>query len=217
MVEHPTHPDTEKLNGFVEGILDEAARSAVESHLVTCSVCSDEVADLESLFLAFESLPELAPSSGFAERVMAQVRVRRPAFAWAAGVWAWFDRMAPSTTRGWALAAAMLALPLVGASLFAAWLLSQPAVTPQSLWMVTSGLASNALGSGWQAFINQITTSATAVYVMEIFEVVRSIGRGEIGLAAIMFATATAASIYVLYQNLFRTGTRRLNNASYVF
>lgn len=217
MAEERIHPGTEELNSFVEGDLHEAGRSAVEAHLVTCTACSEEVADLRSLFVAFESLPNLAPSSGFADRVMARVRVRRPAFAWAAGLWAWVDRITPSTTRGWAVAAAMLALPLLGASLFTAWLLSQPAVTPQSLWMVTSGLASDALGSGWQAFINQVTTSATAIYVVELFEAARSVGRGGIGLAAIMFITATAGSIYVLYQNLFRTGTRRIDNASYVF
>ena len=217
MHESMTHPDTERLHGFVEDSLDDAARSTVDAHLLACSRCSEEVAELRSLFMAFESLPELAPSAGFADRVMTHVRVRRPAFAWATDLWAWLDRITPTTTRGWALAAALLALPVVGGSLLIGWLLSQPGVTPQSLWVVGSGLTSEALGSSWQAVLNQVTTSTIAVYAAQLFELLGSIGRGEIGLAVVMFATATAASIYVLYQNLFRTGTRRMNNASYVF
>jgi hypothetical protein len=45
-----------------------------------------------------------------------------------------------------------------------------------------------------------------------------SLGRGELGLAAVMFgATMTAASVYVLYENLFRPRTRRAEHASFVF
>jgi hypothetical protein len=48
-------------------------------------------------------------------------------------------------------------------------------------------------------------------------EFMGSVGSGEIGLALVMFAALTAGSIYILYQNLFRTRQqRRIVHASFV-
>src|SRR5690554_6884491 len=112
------HPSQERLHGSIEGSLGPGEAGAVERRLGACAPCRSQVEELQALFAAFSTLPVLAPSVGFADRVMAGVRVRRPAFALAearATEWAraWgrsLERLAPATTRGWAAAAAVLAL-----------------------------------------------------------------------------------------------------------
>jgi anti-sigma factor RsiW len=209
-----SHPNAERLHGYVEESLDQAARRSVASHVAACERCRTEVAEIRSLFEALGRLPTFAPSVGFANRVMAQVRVRRPAVV---AVNDWLERMAPQTTRGWAAAAAMFALPVLGATVLLAWLLTQPGVSAQGLWTLTLGLAGDGLSSGWQWVVARMTDSVLAVWGAQVAELAGSVGRGEIGLAAVLFVTLTAGSIYVLYQNLFATKAQRVEHASYLF
>jgi anti-sigma factor RsiW len=212
------HPSTERLQAFVEESLPGAEHAVVDSHLTHCSTCEAEVADLRALFTALSGLPRLEPSAGFAERVMADVHVRQPAWAtaWAATT-AWVDRVAPQTTKGWAAAAAVFALPVIGATVAVAWLLAQPGVSAQGLWTLTAVLTENAVAGAGQWVWAQLSTSALAVWAAQAFELLGSVGRGQLGLAVAAFATMTAGSIYILYQNLFRTQQqRRIEHASYV-
>jgi anti-sigma factor RsiW len=209
-----SHPSPERLHDLVEGSLDGAELRAVDSHLTGCPECREEVAELRSLFGALSGLTRFEPSVGFADRVMAGVRVRRPAFA---GASAWVERVTPQTTRGWAAAAAVLALPVIGATVLVSWLMAQPGVTLQGLWTLTGRLAGEALSSGWQWAWARFAGTTLAGWLAQGLEVAGSVGRGEVGLAVVLFATLTAGSIYVLYQNLFRPEARRSEHASYVF
>lgn len=225
MSDRLNHLSEERLHGYVEEGLDAAERAVVDRHLSACTRCRGEVGELRSLFLAFQELPTLAPSAAFADQVMEKVRVRRPAMAWVsewAGEWAsggarWVERLVPQTTRGWAAVTGLFALPAVTVTVLLWWLLSQPGVTPQSLWLIASSVTGDAVATGWQWAVTQIAGSGAAAYALQLVELIGSVGRGEIGLAVVMFATATAASVYVLYQNLFRTNARRTEHASYVF
>lgn len=208
------HPGTERLQAFVEDSLDESRHAAVESHVSVCTECRAEVEELRSLFTVLSDLPSFAPSAGFADLVMAKVRVRQPAFA---GAGAWVERVVPHTTRGWAAAAALLALPVLGTTLLVTWLMSQPGVTPQGLWTLASGFTVDALSSGWQWAWARFAGTTLAAWLGEAAGLAQTVGRGEIGLAAVMFAMLTAGSTYVLYQNLFRPDERRTQHATYVF
>ena len=214
MSQNRNHPTADRLHAFVEESLDEARRSAVESHLSVCDACRTEVAELEAVFGALAGLEQFAPSPGFADRVMTRVRVPSRAFADAE---AWVRRLVPQSTRGWAVAAALLALPVVGATLLTAWIMSQPGVTPQGLWTMGTALAAEGLASGWQWTWTRLAGTNLVAWLERANELLATVGRGEIGLAAVMFATLTAGSIYVLYQNLFRTEARRTEHATYVF
>lgn len=214
MSEIQDHPTTERLQGLVEESLDAAVRASVESHVAGCPRCRTEVVELQSLFAALRDLPVLAPSAGFADRVMAKVRVRRPALDVAG---AWLERIAPQTTRGWAAAAAVLAMPVLGATVLIAWLMSQPGVSAQGLWTLGVGLAGDAASMSWQWAWARLAGSTLAVWASQLTELLGSVGRGELGLAAVLFMTLTLGSIYVLYQNLFRTKAQRVEHASYVF
>ena len=220
MSERLNHPTTERLQAFVEETLDGAERAVVESHLTTCGECHTEVDELRLLFQALGSLPELDPAPGFADRVMRHVRVPRPASAWAgatAAVEGWLERIAPKSTRGWAAASAVFALPVIGATVLMAWLLSQPGVSAQGLWTFLAALAGDAATGTGQWVWAQLSSSVLAVWATRAAEYLGTVGRGEMGLAVVMFTTLTAGSIYVLYQNLFRTRQpRRIEHASYV-
>lgn len=218
MSERLSHPTATRLQAFLEESLESAERAVVESHLTRCDRCQTEVAELRSLFAALGGLPMLEPTPGFADRVMERVEVRRPvAVTVAAWTEEWLERITPQSTPGWAAAAAVLALPVIGATVLVAWLLSQPGVSAQGLWMIGTALVGEAAASSGQWVWTQLVDSTLALWAVELADFVGSVGRGQIGLAVVMFATLTAGSIYVLYQNLFRTQQpRRVEHASYV-
>lgn len=214
------HPTTERLQAFVEESLDRTQRDAVAAHISVCGQCGGEVEELRSLFGALSSLGTFTPPAGFADAVMARVRIRRPSFAGAsalADVGAWVDRVVPKTTRGWAAAAALLALPVLAATLLVTWLMAQPGVTPQGLWTLGSELAGDAVVNGWRWAWTHFAGTTLAAWITQGAQLAQNVGREEIGLAAVAFATLTAGSSYVLYQNLFRTEARRTEHATYVF
>ncbi|MFP4622611.1 MAG: anti-sigma factor family protein [Gemmatimonadota bacterium] len=208
------HPSTERLQAYAEESLDGAERAAVRAHVVECAECGAEVAELRSLFEALSGLTAFAPSAGFADRVMTEVRVRKPAFA---GITAWTERLVPQTTRAWAAAAAVLALPVVGASLLVGWVMSQPGVTAQGLWTLANDALGQVLSTSWHWALARFAGTSIATWLTQALELVGSLGHRDIGLAAVTFALVTVGSIYVLYQNLFRTQARRTEHASYVF
>jgi multisubunit Na+/H+ antiporter MnhB subunit len=208
------HPSEDRLEAYIEETLDGAARSVLESHLATCARCRTEVIELRSLFEALSSLPQLSPSVGFADRVMKDVRVRRPVLA---RLNDWVERLTPHTDRGWAVATAALAMPVLASAALVWWVLSQPGVSAQGLALVATSLASDALATGWQWLWMTFAGSQLALWTGALLEMAESLGRGGLSLAAVMFAAMTAASIYVLYQNLIRPQPRRADHASYIF
>jgi hypothetical protein len=76
---HPEmHLTTDELELWALGLLG-AARAI---HLADCSLCRD-IADRErKVILALVQLPGFAPSAGFADRVMSQVKVPTPSGDW---------------------------------------------------------------------------------------------------------------------------------------
>jgi hypothetical protein len=68
------HLTTEEIELWAEGLLG-AARAL---HLADCSLCRDEAERERRVLLQIASLPRLAPREGFADRVMAHVRVPTP-------------------------------------------------------------------------------------------------------------------------------------------
>jgi hypothetical protein len=214
------HPTAEKLQGFVEGLLDGADRVVLASHLADCPTCQTEVEEWRALFAMIATLPQHAPARGFANRVMAQVALPDP----------WYVRIAarmatqlqvftPKTTRGWAVASACLAFPIVFFGALTAWLLSKPYITPNGLLTFTidrvqTGFASLAQGT----FVTLLQTDF-ALFVARALETLTEAGLGATGALLVAVAMATALSAWVLYQNLFRTTTTRENHtyASYSF
>lgn len=214
MSETLRHPDHERLQAFVEESLDETSAAGVDAHLAGCARCRVEVEELQSLFGMLATMAYHAPAMGFADRVMAGVRVRQP---WFARIEEWLARLAPRTTGGWAVTSAMVALPVVATTSLVWWLLSRPGVTAQGLWVMATDFAGRAATGAWAWLWPRLAESTLAGWVTVASEAAASVGRGGLGLGAVMFATLTAASVWILYQNLFRTKERRTDYASFVF
>ena len=206
------HPEPERLDAFVEGTLDEADRAVVESHLIACDQCQAEIEETRSLFTALAALPHFDPSPGFALRVMQHVKLPDP---WYVRAGHYLQIFIPKTTRGWAFASGIFALPLVTVSAMLLWLLSKPYITGETLiafgWSRISAAAAAAADTLAATFIRSDIAIMTARGVEAAFT-------GDLrgaGLVALAFAALTCLSTWVLYQNLFRSPTRRSNYASF--
>jgi anti-sigma factor RsiW len=214
------HPTAEKLQGFVEGLLDEADRVVLASHLVDCAECQTEVEEWRALFAMISTLPQHVPAKGFANRVMAHVTLPDPWYVRiAARAGAQLQVFTPKTTRGWAAASACMALPLLFFGALTAWLLSKPYVTPNGLLAFTIDRAQAGLASLAQGTFVSLLQSDFALFIARALETMTNAGLGATGALAAAVAMATALSAWVLYQNLFRTTTTRENHtyASYSF
>lgn len=74
MTNAPMHLTTDEIELWAQGLLP-AARAL---HLADCSLCRVEADRERKVILELVQLPHFAPSAGFADRVMAQVRIHTP-------------------------------------------------------------------------------------------------------------------------------------------
>ena len=74
------HLTTDEIELWAQGLLP-AARAL---HLSDCSLCRVESERERKVILELVQLPHFAPSAGFADRVMAKVRVATPSGDWTA-------------------------------------------------------------------------------------------------------------------------------------
>lgn len=209
------HPASDRLEAYVEDSLDGSDRAVLESHLISCARCQSEVDELRALFTTLAALPRLVPTPGFADRVMAGVRIQQP---WALRVAAWLRRWVPSGTTGWALVTAILSLPVLLAGGATAWLLSQPRFTVHGLWlMVRDRTVDAALSLAGRAATAAIESNIALRFWEWVTALPAGFGAGELGAAAALLATVTAGSGWILYQNLFRSSTREKTYGTYCF
>jgi len=68
------HLTTEEIELWAQGLLP-ASRAM---HLADCSLCRVEAERERKVILELVQLPRFAPAAGFANRVMAQVRIPTP-------------------------------------------------------------------------------------------------------------------------------------------
>ena len=215
------HLDTERLQGYADGSLEESERVVVESHLQGCTRCTTEVEEWRSLYAALGALPQFSPSVSFTDHVMDRVKVARPLPAWAplvARARQLAERVAPRTSAGWAVAAALLALPLLLGGGLVTWLISKDYITPESLWVFVTDRTSSGLQSlGASALSSLMETQAATWVVQQATSLVATAGLRGLGLLAAVGGALTMLSIWILYRNLFRTPTRESNYVSYSF
>jgi anti-sigma factor RsiW len=206
------HPAAEEIEAYVDGSLAEAERVVFESHLTTCGRCVAEVDEWRALFAALASLPALEPTAGFADRVMAGVELARP---WPARLAALLRRLVPTTTRAWLLLTALLALPVVCTGGALTWVLSRPWLSPEGLWLFARTRAIAATFALLERLRLAMLENELALQVAEgANQLLTRIGVREFGAAAALVAVLISLSVWILYQNLFRTSTRRGSHAT---
>lgn len=216
-----SHLDTERLQGYADGSLAESERVVVESHLQGCALCSTELEEWRTLYAAIGSLPQFSPSATFADGVMARVMIAQPLPLWTplvAQAKLLAERIAPKTSAGWAMAAALFALPLLLGGGLVTWLISKDYVTPESLWVFVTDRAGSSLQAlGASALSNLLETQAATWVVQQGTALLATAGLRGLGALAAMGGALTMLSIWILYRYLFRTPTRESNYVSYSF
>lgn len=222
------HPTAEQLEALADGALREADRVTVESHLTGCTACRTAAGEWRALFEALAGLPELEPAAGFSDRVMAGVRMPTGASWQQAWQSAWqqvvaqagalADRATPKSTFGWALAAALIALPVVLGGGIVAWLVSNGYVTPETLWSwTTETLVMGLQGIGQTAITTVMQSDVAAWTIARGTEFVSTAGMTGVGAIAAATGMTTMLSIWILYRNLIRTPTREVDYVTYSF
>jgi anti-sigma factor RsiW len=228
MIQNTNHPVAERLEAFAEGLLDAGDRVVIESHLLGCEACERAVEEWRALFATLSALPLLEPRTGFADRVMARVRVSpaRTAWSWqaaqaalqlhAAQAGSALSRLMPKTSFGWAVATTLRALPFVLGTALLAWLMSRSYITPASLWaFVSTQAVDGARGLGATAVSTAMQTELAAWIYANAAAFLEKAGVTGVGIVVGVASVAIMLSIWVLYRNLFRTPTRESQYASY--
>ena len=206
------HPTSDRLQTLVEGGLPEAERATLEQHLLACERCRAEVEEWRALFAALASLPHLAPSPGFADRVLAGVRIRP---SWSARAAVAISRIKPRTRMGRALIAACCALDAVVVMALLLWVLTRPGIDAEALLVFlrdrSTELVLSLAGDAARAALE----TTVAVRLATVVERILAAGPTELGLAAAVLATMTFVAAWVLYRNLFRPSTRKVDHVSF--
>ena len=74
MTDISMHLSTDEIELWAQGLLP----AAQAMHLADCSLCRVEAERERKVILELVQLPKFAPSTGFADRVMAQVKIPTP-------------------------------------------------------------------------------------------------------------------------------------------
>jgi predicted anti-sigma-YlaC factor YlaD len=213
------HPDSGRLQDFLDGALRGRPAAVVRGHLAACESCRGEAQAWGAVLRGLGDLPRLAPSAAFAPAVMARVRIPQPAPARAGLVRQASDALyragrrvralaGPRHRRAWAAVAGIALTPGVTVALVAYMVFSQPLMTlgnlASFLWIKGAALA-GALGGG---VLTSVVQSAAIFRAWTAFDTLaRSPAAAGAGLLA--FSMLTLASAWVLYRNLFTAPVAR--------
>ena len=203
------HLGPERLQDYIEGLLPQPQMARIEAHLDGCGACRNEATSWRELIQGIETLPELVPSAGFAQRVMAQVRigrlVRQPiAASTGTRMLAWAGRLLPRTQKAWAVISGVAVTPATVGALLVYTVFSNPTVTPGYLasfiWWQVSGAASAVAGLATDTLFE----SAVMFYAYSALEALAG-APVLAALVAVSLAAATSVSGWILYRNLLPT------------
>ncbi len=204
----PAHVGAARLQEYMEGRLAARTAARVDAHLDACAVCRRELDAYRQVGEAVASLPALAPQEGFAEAVMARMRIEQLAYAAlqpttrTARVMAWLRNAVPSSPRGWAAALGVGVVPAVVASLALYAVFSHPLVTIGSLvsfgWLKVSA----ALGALSDSVLAPLLANPLASHAWTLVEPILASSRLT-ALSATALSAFTLAALWILYRNVF--------------
>ena len=203
------HLSPERLQDYVDGLLPQPQMASIITHLEGCGACRTEAASWSALVRQIEVLPELAPSAGFAKRVMAQIRVGQLVRAPVAAsnrtkVLAWAGRLLPRTQKAWAIISGVAVTPATVAALLVYTVFSNPAVTPGYLasfvWWQISGAASVVASLATETVLDSSV-------MFSVYSALEALAGAPVlaAMGAVSLAAAMSVSGWVLYRNLLPT------------
>ena len=223
----PAHPASERLQDFLDQALPARQVARVATHLESCEACASEVDTWRTVYARLGGLEAHAPRAGFAERVMAAVRLPaadsavavagpsvgvagRPARNhglsglrvpdWRGALVA-AGRVVPRTRRAWAALAGVALTPAVTVGLVLYTVFSHPTLTPQALASFVLWQATELVAAGWSALAQGAIDAAR---VLGADALVRALFDAPFMLAggALAYSAVTALALRVLYKNL---------------
>jgi anti-sigma factor RsiW len=199
------HPAGDRLQDFVEGILPARQAARIRTHLESCPACATDADAWRATFARLGGLERLHPAEGFADGVMAAVRVPAPvperlpewrrALAWARG-------LVPQTRRAWAAVSGVAVTPAATLGLVTWTLVSHPTLTPGALASFMRWKASALVLGAWDALASRALESPG---LFEAYSFLGSIPWSPAALAGGLAALSlgTVAATWVLYRSLF--------------
>ncbi len=210
-VQGARHPATEILEDYLERLLPAREAARIRAHVTVCASCRRRIAAEERLTAALSALPELAPSEGFAARVMAGVRIGRPvptprpAPAWSRAL-AWVRNALPQTREAWAAVAGMSLAPLTTAGIALYTVFSHPTLTLGGLMSFLWWQAGDVLARAGAAGMAVVSESVPA---FQAFTLAQSLVHAPLAVfgGLLAFTALLAASAWILVTNLRTTST----------
>jgi hypothetical protein len=149
-------PHAHLTSDDLDALLAGAEHTSVRAHLAECPACNDLAANDRALVDALAALPHFDPTDGFAERVMAQVRVaespRRSILRLPARVPALLRR--PAAVAAFLLVvgtSASITWSLGNRDVLAAWGSQALALLDGWFWLGLRTLAANVMVQPWYA------------------------------------------------------------------
>jgi hypothetical protein len=192
--ERPAHLDAMVLEQLAEGMLSPAEAAEAGAHVAACARCAAELDAYRSLFTALEGLPRLAPSEKFADAVMARVQIRPQESLLAA----WLRRLAPRRRRGWAMVGVIAAAPATPLVALVALLLTQPLLSPATLWEWTLLQARGTTQAGFAWVLDSTFRSPLTGWLDAIYSSLQTVPVGALGGALGFLGVAIPLSAWAL-------------------
>lgn len=215
----PEHVPPGILQDLVDGLLPEKAMARAQSHLAACSTCAGEADAWRTVVGRLDGLERLAPSEGFADRVMlavstapARSAVAIPLHSRVLGV---ARRLVPQTREAWAALSGAAVTPAVVAGLVVYAVFSHPTLTVGSLmsflwWKATDFAAAAASGVG-----GTLLQNAESFGLQSLLQTFAQ-APGLVAAGVVVYTVASALALRVLYKNLIanRPGNGRYAHVS---
>lgn len=195
-----------RLQDFLDGSLAAPRAARVEEHLAACADCAEEARSWRLVFERLATVGRFAPAEGFAERVMAEVRV--PALAPApAPVPGWSRLLTaargllPRTRRAWAAISGAAVTPAAVAGLALYVVFSHPTLTPGALLSFAWWKAAALSGALWQTLV---AVSLESAQLFGLYSVAETVSGAPVAVAGgvLAYSLASALALKVLYKNL---------------
>jgi hypothetical protein len=157
------HLTPDDLDAWLAGALAPAA----QAHLAGCPACQERADTEREIVAMLGALPLLTPAAGFADRVMARVRMPEPV---AVGTLTLLRRRAVASRRNMAIAASVLLVLLGSMAGSVVWTLAHQdtlaaiggwltAQAGQAAWLGVRGVASNVIEQPWFTGLRNLAAS----------------------------------------------------------
>ena len=194
------HLSGRRLQDLADGVLSRRRSLSARAHLAACARCENRFEGWRRLMAKLETLPSLAPSAGFVERVMARRRAMAGETAGrsqpARGRASWLR-----SPRGWVLAGTLVSAPLAAFAGVAAFVSTFPQLTATGLMTYLWWQARDALMAFGDSLLAGVMQSGAAFRAYVFADYLIAAPAAALAGAA-GFTLLTLTSVWILHRNL---------------